>query len=341
MLSNLQATDIYFQTGTKKQIKWLKISHLIKQIIMENKEISAALRSVLDSTREKVYMNLSYGDIELAAKQYKERNAIGLSLFGESVTGNDSLNTLNDVLEKFPLTEEICLTSGYIRDWKGFEGFKKLRALHFESSLIASKQNKDFYYPRIDLSWFKDLEMFGSWNMKYVTNLEFSKVKDLWLTKKFATKDLSKIHFPQTLEKLWLGYNPISTLNGIEKAINLKKLTIQMLSKLSDMSILSDLKNLETLSIAVCRSVDYDSLKNDNLRSLNVYIETEHSRSKLPSLHFLKNLPNLETLSLMCPIIDGDMTPILELPNLKKVLFNDKKHHSHTLKQIYDLKNLK
>jgi hypothetical protein len=290
-------------------------------------------------------INLETYSIEEIKRLFLEKESIGICINGGGELMDEVIPkcSLTDISDAFPKLKLLRFNS-YFGILEGLESFKQLQELGFYNDsfeLFKNVIHEKMLYPEIDLLSFLNLEQFTSWTLKNVINLEKTKINSIRLTKKFATKDLSKINFPQTLERLWLGYSPISSLSGIEKAVNLKTLTIQMLGKLSDMSILSNLENLEILSIRGCRSIDYDSLKSSNLRSLSIYVETEHSKNKLTSLHFLKNLPSLETLDLMCPIIGGDMTPILELPNLKKVSFADKSHYSHTLKQIYDLKNLK
>jgi hypothetical protein len=60
------------------------------------------------------------------------------------------------------------------------------------------------------------------------------------------------------------------------------------------------------------------------------------NNGKVESLKPLRGLRNLHWLTFpeSTNIVDGDLTPLLELPSLRKVAFQNRRHYSHRREQI-------
>jgi hypothetical protein len=263
----------------------------------------------------------------------KKPNIISLSFLGINLPNIEVLVIQDDLLEK-PVSYDF---------WQGLSSFSKLKAFW-----INQKINKN---PYIDLSWYPDLELFWGTTLKNVANLQHSKVKNLEIkSPRFSigssncpilTPDLNKLNAPNTLEKLSLcGIEGVKALKGIENAQNIKHLRLTLLKNLDNTQLLDELPNLDSLAIEGCKKIDYDNFtKNQNIKRLR--IDTLESKpNSIPNINFLRQMPNLEEVHLLTIVKDGDMSPLLDLPNLKRCWFQDKKHYSHKYNAIETAKNL-
>jgi len=118
-----------------------------------------------------------------------------------------------------------------------------------------------------------------------------------------AIADLSK------LEKLELfGFRKLDSLNGIERLTSLRSLTLDGCSLLSDLKPLSELSNLEHLDVSGWKSITTLS----PLRSLD----------KLRAFCFAGERTK---------VVDGDLSPLEDLPQLSMLMFGPRQHYSHKL----------
>jgi protein phosphatase 1 regulatory subunit 7 len=109
------------------------------------------------------------------------------------------------------------------------------------------------------------------------------------------------------LVKVALSYAPkLCDLKGLDQLPFLDELEFDKCIHAELLPIVGTLKTLRILRLLACGS--------------------------LPSLKFLRNLPKLEDFSFVgTHVTDGDLLPLL---GLKWAGFSNKKHHSHTRKQI-------
>ena len=100
---------------------------------------------------------------------------------------------------------------------------------------------------------------------------------------------LEGIEQSEKMQCLYLYYNrslkDISALANVKKT--LKALRIENCPKLEDFSVLAELENLELLELT--------------------------GKNTLPNLEFIKKMKNLKTFIFDMNILDGDLTPCLEL----------------------------
>lgn len=112
-----------------------------------------------------------------------------------------------------------------------------------------------------------------------------------------------------TLEKLELfGFRKLESLSGIEKLTSLRSLTLDGCSLLTDLTPLSKLSKLEHLDVSGWKSID--------------------------TLSPLRNLGQLRAFCFSgerTKVIDGDLSPLEDLPQLSMLMFGPRQHYSHKL----------
>ncbi len=184
----------------------------------------------------------------------------------------------------------------------------------------------------IDLKNFPDIEMCGVAFSERLQGLEScSNLKSLTVSNyKSKTKDLSALPSLNNLEHLSLIKTDITTLHGIERYSNLKKLEIFSASKLEAIVALQALSNsLEEIQVEQCRKInDYEAL--GKVKSLKKIILSESGEIK--SLAFVKELPRLEFISFWgTNVLDGN---IKYCEGINYVGFDNKKHYTHKSEQF-------
>ena len=116
---------------------------------------------------------------------------------------------------------------------------------------------------------------------------------------------------------------PIRSLAGLENAKKLRLLGISYCRQLEDISALSSIGDtLTALDIESCgRITDFSVLSElHNLEHLRLY-----GRNTLPNLDFLRRLPKLKTFTFSVNILDGDLSPCMNIPYAS---CSNKKHYN-------------
>lgn len=122
---------------------------------------------------------------------------------------------------------------------------------------------------------------------------------------------LAGIESLQSLKVLDLAECPnLEYLTGIEKCQQLQVVEIENCKKITEVSNLGELANLRALTLTDC--------------------------GKLKTLRPLVNCRSLENLTFGgdTNIEDGELDPLLNIPELKKMWFVDKRHYSHKRDQV-------
>lgn len=153
----------------------------------------------------------------------------------------------------------------------------------------------------------------------------------------FNPKTKSLIDFPNILdcdkiETLELLYTNLVDFTGIGRFKNLKRLCVFHDRNLLSFDGLTEIRLLE-LSIENSHKIqDYDYL--DKLKLLKK-VELTNCNS-IDSLDFILHMSNLIDFRFMkTDVKSGDLTPLLiHKPKLEYTAFSNKRHFSHTLKQI-------
>ena len=136
-----------------------------------------------------------------------------------------------------------------------------------------------------------------------------------------AYKDISKISNLQNLQYLDIGSGAgVESIEGITKIKGLVALSIENFKKISDYSSLSQLKELESLSI--CGGI--------------------WSTIHVDSLSFLRDMKNLQIFCFLGAILtDKDMSPFLDLVDIKHLTLMGDRETKAIYEQLIKLPKLK
>lgn len=141
---------------------------------------------------------------------------------------------------------------------------------------------------------------------------------------KKGCSDMQSLFSGTKLSDLTITNCGIKSLNGLEKEASLESLSLWYDRSLFDTeSIRSCAKTLKTLSIMNCPKIT-------DLSFLCELRELEHldliGNNEIPCLDFLKAMPKLKHFNLGFNVLDGDLTPCLSVPyvNLEKA----RKHYN-------------
>ncbi|HHV64189.1 MAG TPA: leucine-rich repeat domain-containing protein [Peptococcaceae bacterium] len=184
----------------------------------------------------------------------------------------------------------------------------------------------------VDLSSFPKLKMLACKYSQRLQGLEScSNLKSLTVSNyKSKTKDLFDLPSLNNLEYLSLIKTEITTLQGVERHSNLKKLEIFSAPKLETIAPLQALSNsLEEIQIEQCKKInDYEIL--GKVKSLKKIILSDSGEIK--SLAFVKGLPRLEFISFWrTNVLDGN---IKYCEGINYVGFDSRKHYTHKSEQF-------
>src|SRR6266545_778247 len=152
---------------------------------------------------------------------------------------------------------------------------------------------------------------------------------------------------------------PLASLKRLRELVigeagRLQDVYLYMVGRLESIAPLKALPALRTLNLGSCRKVrDLDSIGElRELESLELHgvvvspatlgrlrrLKLLHLQSygRIPSIAFVRDLKGLERFYLLegTVVEDGDMSPLLGLPKLKKILIDTRRNYSHTLEDV-------
>jgi hypothetical protein len=133
----------------------------------------------------------------------------------------------------------------------------------------------------------------------------------------------------RSLKSLHLALGTAKSLVGIENFVQLERCNLFHCYGLREIATVAALSHLAFLHIDHCRNItDIDALKACRaLRTLRL-----NSCGDIPSISFVGEMPDLEEFRFVkTNVLDGDMSPCL---SLKECAFSNKRHFSHSLKQV-------
>lgn len=282
-----------------------------------------------------------YGDVSLALKLYPEHltGLKGLMIKGpwhESFTQYILDNDIKALYLNFA-HKWSCKDYSFLRNLKtiellsiidapcsGLEAIEEMESLvdlsisaYFKSKIDFTKLSKLKY---CGLDWYKGTE--SILNLTSLTHLGIEG---------FKAKDLSKFSGLVNLVRLGIGNSNIEELNGLEGLTRLKKLELSNCKKLTDFTPLTQLKNLEWLSIDGTKEVGNIEFVR-NMTSLKILDVSD--TNNIESIEPLKGLTGLKAVAFVgnkTTITDGDLSYLTKLPNLALLWFGARKHYSHKL----------
>jgi len=179
----------------------------------------------------------------------------------------------------------------------------------------------------VDLNNFPNLITLNCSLTKRLTGLEnCKKLRNLTVSDyKSKSNDLTAFPVLEKLQSLNLIITSITSLQGIERFSDLKKLEIFRASKLERISSLLTLsESLESLEIEQCKKImDYEIL--GRMQSLRKIILSNSGEIK--SLSFVQQLPLLDFISFWgTNVLDGNLN---YCKKINFVGFDNKRHYTH------------
>ena len=184
--------------------------------------------------------------------------------------------------------------------------------------------HKDALKADVDYSHFSSLQCVYASGAKGHRNLESVKgMRHLYLGQgQPASKALTGFDFSE-LEKLDLCQSPIRSLNGIDQAACIQKLSLSYCRSLEDVAALASVgETLTSLEIESCGKIkDFSWLYHlPNLENLVLF-----GSNTLPNLDFLESMPNLKSFRFTMNALDGDLGLCQNIPY---VYCKNRKHYN-------------
>lgn len=138
---------------------------------------------------------------------------------------------------------------------------------------------------------------------------------------------------PSTLHEVLILQSPLESLSGLEDLTLLEKCELSYLPKLQDISALAALKDsLKFLDIQNAKRItNHHTLGAlENLDELRIW-----QCKSMPSIGWLRSLKRLRRFVFMdTRIEDGDLSPLLDLPNLEDAPGGYLKHYRPSMKEV-------
>jgi len=175
-----------------------------------------------------------------------------------------------------------------------------------------------------------------SWTLIKDQTYALAPVTDLYL-ESYSPHDLTPLAAAKSLTRLRMKQYPqLRTLDGLTTFDRLKILGIFLAPKLEDVSAFRTAPAAQTISelhLDTCKKIptfeDVSLVK--NVRGLSLA-----NSGDFPSLAPLAGMPELQELYLYesTKIVDGDLSPLLTLPQLQRLSIANRRHYSPQVSEI-------
>lgn len=170
------------------------------------------------------------------------------------------------------------------------------------------------------------------WRPKAQTVFDCSGLKLLNVVN-YPDEDLKNLKNMTGLRRLQITSRKLVSLAGIESLKGLRILDLAECPKLGSLTGIEKCQELQVVELENCKKVD-DVSSLGELASLRDVVLTDCGKVK--SLQPLAKCRLLESLTFAgdTNVEDGELTPLLEIPELKKMWFVDKRHYTHKRDQV-------
>ncbi|MFZ4799418.1 MAG: hypothetical protein ACOYMA_18095 [Bacteroidia bacterium] len=153
---------------------------------------------------------------------------------------------------------------------------------------------------------------------------------------RFDKKNCDSFSKLSNLHELSILNSPIENVVGLSFLKNLRTLRLANLRKLLSLQGIDNLTKIEELEIQHCRGIKTvnEVFKLSKLKRLLLL-----DLGEIDSIRGLENLTDLTTFLFYesTNISDGDISPALNLKNLNKISFQNRKHYSHKREDFGEL----
>jgi len=273
--------------------------------------------------QEKKMLFWEDGDNSIDVKNYMIQHSLSCIVFSKYLGFKGDAVIIH---EPYEFVEEVHIIDSNIRDISFINNFFNANKLNI--------QNTD--RTKFDISHFGNLEnLFLTWR-KGVGSLFGNKNLKILRLEYYKEKILEEISDDMMLEELWISNSPIENLSGLARLKNIKTLHLDYLRCMEDSSWIKNIVSLEELNIGSCKKMSKTIF--DNITELNNLKKIFFTKmGEFPSIASIQNLQKLETVGFIedSKITDGNLIPLLELPNLNKIYIQGFKHYHPT---VIDLK---
>jgi hypothetical protein len=223
-----------------------------------------------------------------------------------------------DFLDELPFLTSITLLFHHIGDISKIQSLKHLKKLDLQCRF--DKTYIDFNsFPELQVCWFY-------WRPGANTLMNNTKVNEI-RTSRYPYKSLLEMSKLSNLEKLEISTSAITNLDGITNLSKLKKLELGYLTKLKSINGVSSLSHIEIFRLNTCKNISIL----DEVQDLDKLKVLEFANcGDIESLRPLRNLKSLEHVIFYesTNILDGDISVLKYLPNLKDVRFQNRRHYN-------------
>ncbi|MFC5282635.1 hypothetical protein [Pedobacter alpinus] len=231
-----------------------------------------------------------------------------------------------DFLSLFPNLRSLTLIDFNIQSIEGIHYLKNLERLEVHTySKTAVNFNS---FPKLTdcaFEWIKGSE--SLFEKIGITSLFINSYK---------AKNATQFSKLCNLEELSILNSPIENLNGLSGLKSLRFLRLANLNKITSIDCIENFQGLEELEIEKCKGIlsiaeIFKLLKLKRLLLLDM--------GGIKSIKDIRNLTELREFLFYesTNIIDGDLSSILELENLIKISFQNRKHYTHKRENFGDL----
>lgn len=228
-----------------------------------------------------------------------------------------------DFLEKLGHLISFSIIDFGIKDIMPIHYLKNLEELHV-STYCESK---------IDFSVFPSLkECSFEWRKGSESIFQCRSVHNLFINNYSSNGEDNFQNF-SNLEVLGLLNSSIKDFESIGRLKKLKSIRFGNLKNLSTLDWIKNLIDLEEVVFQRCRKIE----KLDDLFGLFKLLKVHIINcDKIQSIQGIEHLQNLEEFLFYesTNVLDGDLKPLMQLPKLKKVSFQNRRHYNHKVQDF-------
>lgn len=269
-------------------------------------------------------MSVDSERVEECMRVFQEQAMAGIHISSLGAYKSDNVEFLREHPE---------VVTVFVSDGKGID----LHGLTYLTNL--EHLTLGHYDAPIDLTCFPRLKTFsGEWSAGLGLGDACKSLRSLTLSK-YKAPDLETFPCIRSISELELIQPSIASLAGIERHTHIKKLQFFRCLQLTSIGAIAGLKNgdVDYIAFRQCKKImDIESL-GELSRVKNLTLET---CGAVRSLDFLLGCQKLEGVGFFeTDVLDGDLSPLLQLPRLSFVGMSEKRHFSHTRLEINRLLN--